>query len=475
MGILIIGGGICGLGAAMLLARDGHDVTVLERDPQPLPDSLHDCWAAGPVRASRSFDRRTISCPACDWRSKRSCPTSRRRSPAPVRRDSISQGRFRRCCRAERIPIDDKLWTLTARRPVGEWVFAKAAASEPRVTVRRGVQVSSLLTGTEARSGVPHVTGARTTGGEELRADLVVDATGRQSKAPHWLGAIGARPLIDEHADSGFIYYTRYFHGALPERRGPALTALGSISLLTLPADNGTWSVTIFTSAGDQPLKALRHDEVFMKAVAAYPLHAHWLDGTPLGSVQAMGGVVDRYRRFVVDGAPIATGFVALADAWACTNPSAGRGLTVGFLHALRLRDAARRLNDPAALVEEFDARTEAEMRPWYDAQIAVDRVRFAEMNALREGTAMRPVTDPLALGIGGLMSVMAVDPELFRAALEYIGTITPIQQVLARPAVRDAIQAAREKTQGAPPPHMPGPTREQLLAIVESSFSRIR
>jgi hypothetical protein len=142
----------------------------------------------------------------------------------------------------------------------------------------------------------------------------------------------------------------------------------------------------------------------------------------------------------------------------------------VGFLHTLRLRDAARRLNDPAALVEEYDARTETDIRPWYDAQIAVDRVRFAEMNAAREGTAMAEVTDDLALRIGGLMSVMAFDPDLFRTALEYVGTITPIQQILARSAVRDAVLAAREKARNAPPPPFPGPTRQQLLDIVTSA-----
>ena len=39
MRVLIIGGGVCGLGAALLLARDGHEVTVLERDDDPPPDS----------------------------------------------------------------------------------------------------------------------------------------------------------------------------------------------------------------------------------------------------------------------------------------------------------------------------------------------------------------------------------------------------------------------------------------------------
>jgi len=44
MSILIIGGGICGLGTALLLARDDHDLTVLECDVDEIPDSLQDAW-----------------------------------------------------------------------------------------------------------------------------------------------------------------------------------------------------------------------------------------------------------------------------------------------------------------------------------------------------------------------------------------------------------------------------------------------
>lgn len=44
MSILLVGGGICGLGTALLLARDGHEVTVLERDADPVPDSPQDAW-----------------------------------------------------------------------------------------------------------------------------------------------------------------------------------------------------------------------------------------------------------------------------------------------------------------------------------------------------------------------------------------------------------------------------------------------
>jgi hypothetical protein len=147
-----------------------------------------------------------------------------------------------------------------------------------------------------------------------------------------------------EAEESGFLYYTRYFTGKdRPVRRGRALTPIGSFTILTLDGDNDTWSVTLFAAAGDPPLKLLRHADRFTSVVSACPLHAHWLDGEPITEVLLMGGILDKYRRFVVDGRLVATGFAAVGDAWACTNPSAGRGLSIGLIHAQLLRRAVRR------------------------------------------------------------------------------------------------------------------------------------
>ena len=55
MSVLIIGGGICGLGTALLLARDGHDVTLLERDAAPPPDSADDAWVSWPRKGVAQF------------------------------------------------------------------------------------------------------------------------------------------------------------------------------------------------------------------------------------------------------------------------------------------------------------------------------------------------------------------------------------------------------------------------------------
>jgi len=470
MHILIIGSGICGLGTALLLARDGHDVTVLERDAGPVPDSPQSAW--------EHWDRKGVA----QFRQPHNFMPGLRlllEAELPDVPDALARAGAARFDLANPLPpfltdrtprpIDEKLWTLTARRAVGEWVFATAVAREPRVTIRRGVDVKALLTGSAAIEGVPHVSGALTSNGDEVRADLIVDATGRQSRSSQWLDAIGARRPYEEQEDCGFAYYTRYFSGTQPQRLTSGLTPLGSISVLTLPGDNNTWSVTVFASTGDQPLKNLRHEDRWTNTIRACPMHVHWLDGQPITPVLPMSGIADRYRRFLVDGKPVATGFVAVADAWACTNPSAGRGLTVGFLHALRLRDSVRAQgHDPRALVEEFDRRTEAEVTPWYRAQIAVDRTRFAEMEAIREGREVPPPASELARRIRGLFLSIPASPDLFRDLLEYVGTITPVQTILERPDVVQRLAAAREAMKGMDPPAPPpGPSRGQLLQIV--------
>jgi 2-polyprenyl-6-methoxyphenol hydroxylase-like FAD-dependent oxidoreductase len=365
-------------------------------------------------------------------------------------------------------PIDEKLWTYTGRRPVLEWVFADAVARERNVTVRRGVRVAGLVTGRSVLNGVPHVCGVRTSDGEEVRADLVIDATGRQSRSPDWVQAIGSRRPIDVQSDSGFAYYTRYFHGKEPEKRAAGLTHIGTISVLTLPGDNGTWSVTLFGAAGDQLLKALRHEDKWTAVVRACPLHAHWLDGEPITGVLPMAGIVDRYRRFVVENQPVVTGFIPLADAWACTNPSAGRGLAVGFLHAREVRDALREAEEsPEQIARRVDERTERAVTPWYHAQIAADRMRFAQMNALREGRAPERATDPLSQSMAALFASMPADPDLYRAVLEYAATITPVQEILKRPDVIERIHVAQGRMKDVAPVPPPGPDRQQLAALL--------
>ena len=143
---------------------------------------------------------------------------------------------------------------LTARRPLVESALADAAEKQSGVTVRRGVGVGGLVTGRPSRAGVAHIRGVRTTVGEELAADLVVDMTGRRSPLPRWLAEVGAMPPRQVCEDSGFVYYSRHYRsptGVIPMALGPLLQHPGTISSVTLPADNGTWSVVLVAAAAD--------------------------------------------------------------------------------------------------------------------------------------------------------------------------------------------------------------------------------
>src|SRR5258708_11980183 len=109
-----------------------------------------------------------------------------------------------------------------------------------------------------------------------------------------------ARTPHDEVEDWGFVYYGRHFRsavGGIPPALGGFLMHLGTISALTLPADNGTWSVTLVTSAKDKALHALRDPAVWEKTVRSLPLVAHWLDGQPIDHrVMAIAAIEHRPR-----------------------------------------------------------------------------------------------------------------------------------------------------------------------------------
>lgn len=358
-------------------------------------------------------------------------------------------------------PGDETFPFVTGRRPVVESVIAASAAGQPGVTVRRGVRATAFLTGASARPGMPHIAGVRTSTGEELSADLVVDAMGRRSPGASLLTALGCRKPEGDAVESGFVYYTQYFTGPdRPPKRGAALCPIGTITLLTLDGDNDTWSITLYSSNRDPAVRALRDPGCFARVVAACPPYAHWLEGTPITGVLPMAGILDCYHRFVVDGEPVATGYAALGDAWACTNPSAGRGLSMGAIHAQLLRrTVAAHLDDPLAFALAWDEGTEREVAPFYWNQIHADRARIAEMEALRRGEEpVRPESfmDHLAIAAGW-------DADAFRALLEVVLCLAQPQELADRPALKDIV----ERWGYQPPPPPPGPDRAQLLALL--------
>lgn len=463
MHVVVCGAGIAGLGAALLLARAGCTVTVLEADPDGAPED--------PAQAWERWERAGVA----QFHQPHTLLARFRQVLADELPDVLAALRDAGCLEVDPLASlppgitdrepregDERLRMLAGRRPVVEGVLAAAAGREPGVAVRRGVRVAGLTTGTEALPGSPHVTGVRLRDGEELPADLVVDATGRRTRSTDWLAAVGAWVPAPTSSGRGFVYYTRYFTGPdRPRLRGPANTARGSINLLALEGDARTWSLTVFALSADRPLKALRQPEVFDRVVRAFPLAAPLVEGTPLTGVLPMAGVLNTRRELVVEGRPVVTGFASLSDAWACTNPSGGRGLSVGLVHGQLLRDLVVACGaDPAGFATAWAERTDEVVGPFYRAQCAADDARIAEMAAVARGEQLPPPADG---GPAAFAAAAMHDADLFRALLETTTCTAHAHEVLARPRVRERLAAVGP----VEPLRIPGPDRARLLELV--------
>ena len=466
--IVLIGGGVGGLTSAMLLARDGHDVTLLERDAASPPESADDLWLNWERRGVNQFRLVHFFAPRFRALAETELPD--------VIEEAEALGAIRynpmRLVPPEMIggyrDTDDEFVSVTARRPVMEAALDRACTRTPRLTVRRGVAVVALLSDRDVSPGVPNIVGVRTDAGEELLADVVIDAAGRRSSLPAMLTAIGARAPEEEVDDSGFMYYARHFRsptGDIPPLLCGLLMPWGTISTLTLPGDNGTWGTGFITSAKDTALRGLKDVDTWMRTWLTLPLVAHWADGEPIDDIAVMTKIEDRHRSYVVDGTPVATGVMAVADSWACTNPSLGRGASIGLMHAVALRDLLRdaSIEDPLDLAQQWHEVTQAAVEPYYRATLEFDRHRLAEIDAGIEGKMYDP-GDPHYEVMQALASAAGKDPEVFRAMLSVAGVLDYPERALARPGIREKVLELGSGWRDEP---VFAPTREELLATV--------
>ena len=162
--ILVLGAGLCGLSTAMLLARDGHQVTVLERDPAAPPEALQ-AWEAWERRGVNQFRLPHFMLPRWRVQMERELPE--------VLDELLSAGGLRLNILAmlpesRRGPLrdgDERFETVTARRPVLEAAVAAVASRTPGVTIRRGVTVTGLIADSPARARAARVRGVLAAGG----------------------------------------------------------------------------------------------------------------------------------------------------------------------------------------------------------------------------------------------------------------------------------------------------------------------
>ncbi len=459
--VIVIGGGPTGLTAAMKFAAAGASVTVLERDPAPMPDSPTAAWEQWERRAVAQFRQVHYLQPAGRWALEEHLPLVidelRGVGAIEMHPDVIF-----RAPDPDPEP-DPKYATLTtSRRPVLELAFARAASKTPGVEIRRGAVVEALLTGREVVPGVPHVVGVRLAGGETMSADLVIDASGRRSAVGQMIVDAGGQVMPTSSTEVGFVYTTRFYRGDLPEYRAEMLSPLGCISALTVHGDDNVWGATLYSHPADKPFRNLRNPEVFERVYRRLPDHAHWVDGEPITDPASMTSTSNTIREFHGDGGPAATGLVPLGDAFAFTNPSIGRGIAIGLIHAIDVADEiAPVLDDPDAVAHGWKVATDGRARPLVESTIDYDRARGPEVEAAMEGRVYEH-TDPAALGFNAMNNARHRDQVVFENFRDIATLRASTMDVIAREGLFERILEF-----GAEPWTPAQPTRAELLAAV--------
>lgn len=340
---VVIGGGIAGLLAAWVLAGHFEQVTLVERDG--LTDSAQARKGVPQGRMLHALLPRGLGImerllPGYSQELKAAGAV-----PLQLPADSLMltpAGWLDR--RATGWPL------LSASRPLLEWALRRRLRELPGLTILDRHDVTTLLVSRDGRQ----VTGVTlrplddaANGQPQLSADLVVDASGRSSRAPTWLAEGGYGTPTKTHVDPNVGYAARIYR--IPDgfeadwkvvmllSQPPSMARTGYL----FPIEDGQWMVGLMGAGGQHPptdedgfatfIRSLR-DPVIADAVEA---------AEPVTPIRGYHGTAnrrwhfERMRRWPER-------FVVFGDAVCAFNPIYGQGISAAAIAAETLDSCLR-------------------------------------------------------------------------------------------------------------------------------------
>jgi 2-polyprenyl-6-methoxyphenol hydroxylase-like FAD-dependent oxidoreductase len=332
---VVLGGSLAGLACAAVLAERFERVTIVERDglPQavrqrkgvPQGRHVHVMLPAGLTWLAELFpgiigDLRERGAQVFD---------------AHALRFNIAGGSL--------LVEDADMGFIAASRPLIEGI------ARERVRSMDGVQFAERcdacgLTATADRSRVTGVRlRARTDGGvdEAVEASLVVDATGRGSRSPRWLTALGYTAPREEQLHVGVHYTTRLFRRA-PESTGDWRNVTVAIppgerrGAVALAVEGDRWIVTLIGILGERPPSDLDGFVEYARTLWTRDVHAVVADTDAIGEASTGAFAANVRRRYDRLGR-FPDGYVVTGDAVCALNPVYAQGMSVAVGEALAL------------------------------------------------------------------------------------------------------------------------------------------
>ncbi len=434
MRTLIVGSGPTGLLVGACLARRGHEVTSVDRDPGP---TAHAWTRRGVMQFEHAhgFRPQVSLTLQAQWPEALESWLSLGAQPVEVS-DPAGPG---------------QVLGVFSRRSTFERALRQAAREQTGLTLRTG-HVDGLVLDRG------RVVGARVDG-SIVEADLVVDASGR---AGH-LGRSRSRdedPELD--GDCGLAYVDRTYRlrpGAGPGPMSSSIACLADFDgyqCLVFLHETGHFSVVLVRPTADAALKALRFEAAFDAACRAIPALRAWTDpdrARPTSRVLVGGALRNVYRRQTGTA-----GLVAVGDSVATTTPTRGRGIAMACMQVTALLSLLDDGADPSTIAQPFGAWCDHHIEPWVADHIAIDGGMVRRWQG--EDLDLRgPLTSDLIAG------AVEADPRIGQHAAGYFA-MTALPETL-----RPAEPWARAVYEGGwRPAYTPGPTRDELVDVIRAA-----